>query len=143
MASELEAFFLAQAEHFAAGRFDLIADAHRFPLPIYRPDGITLERTREDTLRAVWSIRSTALTRGAPGAAAEVVEERVLEAGRVMARVIWRFLTPEGTELAASDARFYLRRGPEGGYLIEMIELIVQAFPGRGMAPDGSDEIPH
>ena len=100
-----------------------------------------VERTIEDTLKALFDRREVALRAGTARIRTRVVrigEHREIRDGAASAssrfpvRVDWDFLSVSGTLIARNELRYYCRYSEDGEIRIEILEFVRQGIASVG-----------
>jgi hypothetical protein len=119
------------AEHFSAGRYDLLAECYSYPLPIYLDGRLTVAPDP----RAVWSffqtLHSCLAARGMPELAGRVLSVELPTRGRFRVWTEWTCFGPGGSRPVMRTVCFNRdEQAAEDAFLTEMLEI------------DSTDEMP-
>ncbi|MDU8943329.1 hypothetical protein [Ovoidimarina sediminis] len=127
------------ADAVIEGRLDDALRVYSYPLAVYRPGGVNVERSREDTQRALTGRMSVAKSNGTVAIATKLLNIDRSKQGRIILEVEWAYLGPACKELDRTHLRYYCRTDGSGALRIEMVDLERMAFhgaPGLWQLPD-------
>jgi ketosteroid isomerase-like protein len=129
--------FMRHADAFNSGDLEAIAASYIQPLAVFIDGEVRLEKTRQDTLDAIFALRAEALARGVRRVRATVRQPQHLEHGRRPVLVLWHFETADGRKVASSRVRYYCVQEPGGEWRVEMVQYLKVAFPNARLRPNG------
>lgn len=117
------------ADDFAEGNLDDITDKYVYPLAIYYPTGVRMEKTPAETKNAIFTRRSAALAVGMDRVQVVLHEIGELDGDRFSVLLDWRFLNAEGVAIGESTIRYFCKATTDGHIRVELIEFLKIAFP--------------
>ena len=119
--TELTALLASQARAFEEGRLDDVLGDFAYPLPVHLEDQILVLPTPAALRATLAAYRRLFAQRGVTAITPRVERQEAPRAGRFRAWLRWEHWGPDSTEPVGSRATLYVRPGPEGRALIEMV----------------------
>lgn len=116
------------ADEFLTGELGAMVARHALPLAVYLPDRIRVRLTREDLLSAIARRRALALDAGTARIRVTVLVIDDMNDGRLPLMIEWSFLDANDRQIARNRMRHYCRRGLDGEFRVEMVEILRLGF---------------
>ena len=132
---DIPAFFQSLADDFLDGKHSSFADAVLYPLVIYSPSDIRIEKSAEHTLDALSQRLTSARMAGATQVISETRQGQIAESGRIPVDVKWRFLSRDNVQTGEDVVRYFLRPDPVGKLRIELIEIVSSTLTQGATGP--------
>jgi hypothetical protein len=131
MSAALDRFLRELARDFLFGDLGELSSRYAHPLAVYVNGDIRVELDPTGTRAALDRRRRVAIAAGAREIEAEVLEIAEDAEHRFVAEVLWRYRDAAGREIETSLIRYFCRPSGDGGFRVEILEFLRQAFPGR------------
>lgn len=120
---DMQHFFQRLVDRFIAGDLETVAKLYVHPLIIYRPTGITIERTPEDTVLSLAERLISIQSGGATSVRVTIDEMGTLLDTRQPFDVTWRFLNRDDEQVGISQLRYFCRMR-DGHPRIELVDIL-------------------
>ena len=120
---DLDRFFQTFADRFMEGDLAALAPLHVYPLVVYRPDGISVEHTPEDTVHALADCLMNLRANGARKACVQLDKIGLPQNERQPCDMTWQLLDESGQELGDLQLR-YCCRLQDTEIRIELIDIV-------------------